>query len=316
MLDYIAIERADPDGLRGDRPRPGARRGAGRDRDPGRRAGPARRHGQRLRHRRRLLRHAWRSTRSSTARAVEPGDPVIGLPSSGLHSNGYTLARSALEGISLGDDRLGRPLGRGPARADRDLRQAGGRAAARPTSTCAGSPTSPRAASATCCGCAAEVGYEIDDPLPVPPVFELIAERGAVAEAEMYEVFNMGCGFCCVVAAADEEAALELLRGHYPAARRIGRAARSARGPARGRPRARPFPRGDHDERGTRQVLSSVQIAILVFDRLTLLDADRPLRGAALGPGLGGALRRPRAGRAADRQRRDRAGRRPRDRGA
>src|SRR6478609_3858815 len=46
--------------------------------------------------------------------AVRPGDPVIGLPSSGLHSNGYTLARSALEGIPLGDDpdnRLGRPLG-------------------------------------------------------------------------------------------------------------------------------------------------------------------------------------------------------------
>src|SRR4249919_3438742 len=46
--------------------------------------------------------------------AVQPGDVVIGLPSSGLHSNGYTLARSAMAGISLGDDpegRLGRPLG-------------------------------------------------------------------------------------------------------------------------------------------------------------------------------------------------------------
>ena len=40
----------------------------------------------------------------------------------------------------------------------------------------------------------------------------------------MHEVFNMGCGFCCVVAAADEDAALELLRRHYPDAKRIGRA--------------------------------------------------------------------------------------------
>ena len=65
---------------------------------------------------------------------------------------------------------------------------------------------------------AAEVGYEIDDPLPVPPIFELISERGGVSDEEMHEVFNMGCGFCCVVAADDEEAALDLLRRHYPAA--------------------------------------------------------------------------------------------------
>ncbi len=44
----------------------------------------------------------------------------------------------------------------------------------------------------------------------------------------MYEVFNMGCGFACVVAAADEEAALELLRGHYPGAKLIGRATAEA----------------------------------------------------------------------------------------
>jgi phosphoribosylformylglycinamidine cyclo-ligase len=70
----------------------------------------------------------------------------------------------------------------------------------------------------------ADVGYEIDDPLPVPPIFQLIAEEGDVPEHEMYEVFNMGCGFACVVAAPDERAALEVLGRHYPEARRIGRA--------------------------------------------------------------------------------------------
>ncbi|MET0750400.1 MAG: AIR synthase-related protein, partial [Solirubrobacterales bacterium] len=54
------------------------------------------------------------------------------------------------------------------------------------------------------------------------PVFELIAELGEIPEAEMYEVFNMGCGFVCVIATADEEAALRLLRRHYPGAKRIG----------------------------------------------------------------------------------------------
>ena len=71
----------------------------------------------------------------------------------------------------------------------------------------------------------AEVGYEIDDPLPVPPVFGLIQELGEVSDDEMHEVFNMGCGFCCVVAAGDERRrARARCAGHYPDARRIGRA--------------------------------------------------------------------------------------------
>ena len=45
----------------------------------------------------------------------------------------------------------------------------------------------------------------------------------------MHEVFNMGCGFCAIVPAADEEAALEMLRAHYPGAARIGRVAEGAR---------------------------------------------------------------------------------------
>ena len=40
----------------------------------------------------------------------------------------------------------------------------------------------------------------------------------------MHEVFNMGCGFCCIVAAADEQQAVDLLRPHYPGAKRIGSA--------------------------------------------------------------------------------------------
>jgi phosphoribosylformylglycinamidine cyclo-ligase len=71
----------------------------------------------------------------------------------------------------------------------------------------------------------AEVTYEITDPLEPQPVFDLIAERGGVPEDEMYEVFNMGCGFCIVVPAEQESDTLELLRRHYPDARRIGNVA-------------------------------------------------------------------------------------------
>jgi phosphoribosylformylglycinamidine cyclo-ligase len=155
--------------------------------------------------------------------AVEPGDIVIGLPSTGLHSNGYTLARSALADIPLDDDRLGRPLGEvllEPTeiyvkaivellRSDVDVR---------------GLAHITSGGTGNLLRLAAEVGYEIDDPLPAPPVFDLIQERGEVSDGEMREVFNMGCGFCVVIPEADETTALALLRGYYPEAKRVGRA--------------------------------------------------------------------------------------------
>jgi phosphoribosylformylglycinamidine cyclo-ligase len=155
--------------------------------------------------------------------AVQPGDVVIGLPSSGIHSNGYTLARSALAGIPLDDDRLGRPLG--------EVMLEPTEIYVKPIVELLRSEVEVRGLAHITSGgagnllrLAAEVGYEIDAPLPAQPIFELIQERGGVADEEMHDVFNMGCGFCVVVPAADEAAALNLLRAHYPAAQRIGRA--------------------------------------------------------------------------------------------
>jgi phosphoribosylformylglycinamidine cyclo-ligase len=156
--------------------------------------------------------------------AVQPGDAVIGLPSSGMHSNGYTLARAALDGLPLDSDpdgRLGRSLGEELLEPTEiyvkpvlELLRSGADVRGLAHITSGGLRNLLRLA--------AEVGYEIDDPMPVPPIFELIQERGGVGADEMHEVFNMGCGFCCVVAGDDEEAALELLRRSYPEAKRIG----------------------------------------------------------------------------------------------
>ena len=134
---------------------------------------------------------------------VEPGDAVIGLPSSGLHSNGYTLARAALDGLDLGEDPEGGSAARSATPCSSRPRSTSSRSSSccAPRSRSAASPTSPPAASTTSCGSRPTVGYEIDAPLPVPPIFDLIAERGDVADEEMHEVFNMGCGFCVVVPA-------------------------------------------------------------------------------------------------------------------
>jgi phosphoribosylformylglycinamidine cyclo-ligase len=158
--------------------------------------------------------------------SVQPGDVVIGLPSSGLHSNGYSLARSALDGLPLEDDpegRLGRPLG--------DVLLEPTEIYVKPIVELLRSEVEVRGLAHITSGglgnllrLAAEIGYRIDDPLPTPPVFGLIQERSGAADEDMHEVFNMGCGFCCIVPAAGEGPALELLRRHYPEAKRVGEA--------------------------------------------------------------------------------------------
>lgn len=158
---------------------------------------------------------------------IEAGDVLVGLPSSGLHSNGYTLARKALAAIRLDDERLGRPLG--------DL-------LLEPTTIYVGAILELLGSSVDVRGLAhitgdglnnllrlsRRVGYEISEPLPVPPVFDLIADQGAVESDEMFEVFNMGLGFVVVVPEADAEAAIGLLASHHPGSRRIGKVTAAA----------------------------------------------------------------------------------------
>jgi phosphoribosylformylglycinamidine cyclo-ligase len=160
--------------------------------------------------------------------ACAPGDALIGLPASGVHSNGLTLARRVLldeAGLSLGErpDELG-----GASVADVLLE---------PTVIYVRAILELLRSDIPVHGLAHitgggllnllrlgdEIGFEITEPLPVTPVFSLIAELGAVPTAEMWEVFNMGCGFCVVVGAADAERAVALLSGRHPGAAVIGR---------------------------------------------------------------------------------------------
>lgn len=156
-----------------------------------------------------------------TGKRIEPGDALIGLPSSGLHSNGYTLARKVLRDVAFDDERLSRPLGDvllEPTtiyvRAVLELLASGVDVRGLAHITGDGLNNLLRLSDS--------VGYEIDRPLEVPAVFALIQELGRVTDMEMHEVFNMGLGFVCVVAASDADAAVELLARHHPGGRLIG----------------------------------------------------------------------------------------------
>ncbi len=165
--------------------------------------------------------------------AVQPGDvdhrpPLLRPPLQRLHTGplgaGGDLPRR-------GSRRATRPAARrGAARADRDLRQADPRAAAlrgrgaRPRPHHLGRPRQPAPPGRRC---------RLRDRRPPRRPADLRADRRsapATSDDEMHDVFNMGCGFCCIVAAGDEGAALDLLRPHYPG--RSGSARRS-RGRAR-----------------------------------------------------------------------------------
>src|SRR5919107_219519 len=156
-----------------------------------------------------------------TGAAIEPGDALIGIPSSGIHSNGLSLARSVLTDLDeeIGDATVGDMLLEPTVLYVRAIRE-----------LLASEVDVRGLAHITGDGflnllrLEAEVGYRIDDPLPVPSIFELIAARGPVEPAELYEVFNMGVGFCCVVPASQADAAAALLAEHHPGAAVIGQA--------------------------------------------------------------------------------------------
>jgi phosphoribosylformylglycinamidine cyclo-ligase len=162
-----------------------------------------------------------------TGEAISPGDVVIALPSSGIHSNGFTLARSVLferAGFSLDDElpELGRSLGDEllePTEiyvpAIREL-LAASRAGVHGLAHITGDGL------LNLLRLNAGVGYELTGLPPSQPIFSLIEREGSLGAAEMYETFNMGTGFCCIVAPGGADAALSTLREHYPDARVSG----------------------------------------------------------------------------------------------
>jgi phosphoribosylformylglycinamidine cyclo-ligase len=162
-----------------------------------------------------------------TGRDLAPGDVIIGLESSGIHSNGLTLARHVFFkqgklsvdhvfpelGIPLGEELLRPTLIYVPEIIEIIDRVPTVKALINITGD--GLLNLPRVD--------ARVGFQIDNLPPVPPIFQLIQQHGAVSTAEMFEVYNMGVGFCVLVGEQDRDAVLSILQRHNRRAQIIGR---------------------------------------------------------------------------------------------
>jgi phosphoribosylformylglycinamidine cyclo-ligase len=125
----------------------------------------------------------------------QPGDAVLGLPSAGLHANGFTLVRSV-----LGDDDFDPDLLLAPTRLYLDdVRRLRSECDVRALAHITGGGIPGNVARPLPAGLCAVVE---PDSWERPPVFRWLEERG-VEEDEQRRIFNLGVGFCAVVPAAE-----------------------------------------------------------------------------------------------------------------
>ena len=153
-----------------------------------------------------------------TGKDLRPGDVLIGMASTGVHSNGFSLVRKVFgttkESLAAWYDELGKTLGE---------------ALLAPTRIYVGALKSIREAGVTIKACSHITGggfYENiprmliegrhavieKDSYPIPPVFDLIARTGKIDEKDMYNTFNMGLGMVVAVAPEDADTTMEAIR--------------------------------------------------------------------------------------------------------
>ena len=160
-------------------------------------------------------------------RNVQSGDVLIALPSSGLHSNGFSLVRRALD-VERRDlrrhvDELGCPLGEALLTPTRIY--------VKPVMALLEAVDVHSLAHITGGGFHENIPRSVPEgmgvrirraELWVPPIFGFLMREGGIDEEQMFHVFNMGVGMTATVAEDDAEAALRVLRENGVEARPIG----------------------------------------------------------------------------------------------
>lgn len=171
-----------------------------------------------------------------TGKDIKAGDVLVGIASSGVHSNGFSLVRKVFdmsrEALDTYYDALGKTLGEAllaPTKiyvhALRSVREAGVTIKGCSHITGGGFYENiPRMLPDGICACVHKNSYE------VPPIFKLLAKTGNIEEKMMYNTYNMGIGMVLAIDAADSDKALEALKRAGETAYIIGEAKAGEKG--------------------------------------------------------------------------------------
>ena len=153
-----------------------------------------------------------------TGKDLKDGDVLVGMASSGVHSNGFSLVRKVFdmtkESLETYYDELGKTLGEALiaptkiyVKALRSVKEAGVRVKGCSHITGGGFYENvPRMLGDGVCAVIEKDSY------PIPPIFTLMAKKGEIDEKMMYNTYNMGIGMILAVDEADAKKAMEIIR--------------------------------------------------------------------------------------------------------
>ena len=164
-----------------------------------------------------------------TGKDLKAGDVLVGMASSGVHSNGFSLVRKVFdmtkESLDTYYDELGKTLGEALiaptkiyVKALRSVKEAGVRVKACSHITGGGFYENvPRMLNDDVCAVIEKDSY------PIPPIFKLMAEKGQIEETMMYNTYNMGIGMIMAVDPADVDKTVEAVKAAGETAYVIGK---------------------------------------------------------------------------------------------
>ncbi len=155
-----------------------------------------------------------KKNRIITGERIKPGDAVVGLPSSGVHSNGYSLVRKIIDDsgylysnpfpyntdTTIGDELLI------PTMIYMEVLDAVNSFDIHGLAHITGSGLMKLHR-------ITKYGFDINDPLQPQPIFRFIQEEGGVEDLEMYKTFNMGMGFVVVLSQNKADEAAKMMGG-------------------------------------------------------------------------------------------------------